>query len=78
MANITRADVLEYLEKANMLEISELIKEIEQKFDVKAAAPVAVAAVAAAPNAGAAEPHRLRKKPSSTWSSKKLVPIRST
>lgn len=55
MANITRADVLEYLEKANMLEISELIKEIEQKFDVKAAAPVAVAAVAAAPEAGAGE-----------------------
>jgi len=46
MANITRTDVLEYLEKANMLEISELIKEIEQKFDVKAAAPVAMAAVA--------------------------------
>ncbi len=52
MANITRADVLEYLEKANMLEISELIKEIEQKFNVKAAAPVAVAAVAAQPNGG--------------------------
>jgi len=44
MADITRADVLAYLEKANMLEISELIKEIEEKFDVKAAAPVAVAA----------------------------------
>ena len=43
MADITRAGVLEYLEKANMLEISELIKEIEDKFDVKAAAPVAVA-----------------------------------
>jgi large subunit ribosomal protein L7/L12 len=53
MANVTRADVLEYLEKANMLEISELIKEIEQKFDVKAAAPVAVAAVAAQPGAAA-------------------------
>jgi len=44
MADITRADVLAYLEKANMLEISELIKEIETKFDVKAVAPVAVAA----------------------------------
>jgi len=49
MANITRADVLEYLEKANMLEISELIKDIEKKFDVKAAAPVAVAATVAQP-----------------------------
>ena len=53
MANITRADVLEYLEKANMLEISELIKDIEKKFDVKAAAPVAVAATVAQPGATA-------------------------
>ncbi len=44
MADITRADVLAYLEKANMLEISELIKEIETKFDVKAAAAVPMAA----------------------------------
>jgi large subunit ribosomal protein L7/L12 len=52
MADVTRADVLAYLEKANMLEISELIKEIEDKFDVTAAAPVAVAA--AAPGAAVA------------------------
>lgn len=44
MADIKRADVLAYLETANMLEISELIKEIEDKFGVTAAAPVAVAA----------------------------------
>ncbi|EHO41728.1 50S ribosomal protein L7/L12 [Caldithrix abyssi] len=44
MADVTRSDVLEYLEKASMLEISELIKEIEEKFGVTAAAPVAVAA----------------------------------
>ncbi len=44
MAEIKRADVLAYLETANMLEISELIKEIEEKFGVSAAAPVAVAA----------------------------------
>ena len=41
---ISRADVLTYLEKSNMIEISELIKEIEEKFGVSAAAPVAVAA----------------------------------
>jgi large subunit ribosomal protein L7/L12 len=52
MAEVTRADVLGYLENANMLEISELIKEIESKFGVTAAAPVAVAA---APAAAAAE-----------------------
>lgn len=49
---ISRADVLTYLETANMVEISELISEIEEKFGVTAAAPVAVAA---APVAGAAE-----------------------
>ena len=44
---ISRADVLSYLEKSNMIEISELIKEIEEKFGVSAAAPVAVAAAPA-------------------------------
>jgi len=53
MAETTRADVLAYLEKANMLEISELIKEIEDKFGVTAAAPVAVAAGPAAAGGGA-------------------------
>lgn len=52
MPEITRDDVLTYLEKASMLEISDLIKDIEEKFDVKAAAPVAVAAAAGAAPAG--------------------------
>lgn len=43
MATIKREDVLGYLESANMLEISGLIKDIEDKFDVTAAAPMAVA-----------------------------------
>lgn len=45
---VSRADVLSYLEKSNMIEISELISEIEEKFGVTAAAPVASVAVAAA------------------------------
>ena len=45
---IKRADVLTYLEEANMIEVSELITEIEEKFGVSSA-PVAVAA---APVAG--------------------------
>ncbi len=45
---VTRADVLTYLEESNMVEISELINEIEEKFGVTAAAPVAVAAGPAA------------------------------
>ena len=51
MADIKREDVLMYLENANMLEISELIKDIEDKFGVTAAVPVAIAG-GAAPVAG--------------------------
>ena len=53
MAETKRADVLSYLESANMVEISELIAEIEEKFGVTATAPVAVAA--AGPAASGAE-----------------------
>tara|TARA_B100000029_G_scaffold212227_1_gene210211 strand:+ start:545 stop:922 length:378 start_codon:yes stop_codon:yes gene_type:complete len=45
---VSRADVLTYLEESNMVEISELISEIEEKFGVTAAAPVTVAATPAA------------------------------
>ena len=55
MPETTREDVLTYLEKANMLEISDLIKDIEAKFDVKAAAPVAVAGAPAGNVAAAQE-----------------------
>ena len=41
---VKKEDVIAYLEKANMIEVSELISEIEEKFGVSAAAPVAVAA----------------------------------
>ena len=61
MADITRTDVLTYLEKASMLEISELIKEIEVKFDVKAAAPQI--AVAAAPGVHDLRPLTLSREP---------------
>ena len=43
-----REDVLKYLEEANMIEISELVKDIEEKFGVTAAVPVAAAAPGAA------------------------------
>ena len=55
MAKVSKEDVLSYLENANMLEISDLISDIEDKFGVSAAAPVAVAggaAPAAAESAG--------------------------
>jgi len=49
---VTRDDVLSYLGNSNMVEISELIKDIEDKFGVTAAAPVA--AVAAPVDGGGA------------------------
>lgn len=50
MADTKKADVLTYLENANMMEISELVSDIEEKFGITAAAPVA--AVAEAPAGG--------------------------
>ncbi|MFQ6611234.1 MAG: 50S ribosomal protein L7/L12 [Fidelibacterota bacterium] len=55
MAEFTRENVLEYLENANMLEISELIKDIETKFGVTAAAPVAAAVAGPVADAAAEE-----------------------
>ena len=54
MAGIKKEDVLTYLETANMLEISELISDIEEKFGVTAAAPVAAVAAAPAAEGGSA------------------------
>ena len=55
MAKTKRADVLSYLESANMVEISELVADIEEKFGVTAAAPVAVAAAGPADSAAGAD-----------------------
>ena len=52
---VKKEDVLAYLEKANMMEMSELISEIEEKFGVSASAPVAVAAAPAGGDGAAAE-----------------------
>ncbi len=50
MADTTKADVIEFIANMSVLELSELVKELEEKFGVSAAAPVAMAA---APVAGA-------------------------
>ncbi len=55
MSNITKAEVIEWLSSQSVLEIASLVKELEAKWGVSAAAPVAVAA-AAAPAAAAAAP----------------------
>ena len=52
--SVKREDVLKYLEEANMIEISELVKDIEDKFGVTAAVPVAAAAAGGAADAAAA------------------------
>jgi large subunit ribosomal protein L7/L12 len=48
MADITKAQVIEFIEKMTVLELSELVKELEEKFGVSAAAPMAVAVAAPA------------------------------
>ena len=52
---VKKEDVLAYLENANMMEVSELISDIEEKFGVSAAAPVAVAAAPAAGDGASAD-----------------------
>jgi large subunit ribosomal protein L7/L12 len=43
---ITKEDVISFIEKMTVLDLAELVKELEEKFGVSAAAPVAVAAAA--------------------------------
>ena len=51
---VTKEDVIEFISTMSVLELSELIKELEEKFGVSAAAPVAVAAAGPAGDAGTA------------------------
>ncbi len=55
MSKVKHEDILAYLEEATILELNELVKAIEEKFGVTAAAPVAVAAVAEAAPTGPTE-----------------------
>lgn len=43
---ISKADVISFIENMSVLELAELVKELEEKFGVSAAAPMAVAAAA--------------------------------
>lgn len=55
MANeITKEDVVKFIEGMTVLELSELVKELEAKFGVTAAAPVAMVAAAGGPAQAAA------------------------
>lgn len=55
MADVTKEQVVEFIENMSVLDLAELVKELEDKFGVSAAAPVAVAAGPAAGAAPAAE-----------------------
>ena len=52
---MTKEEIMEAIENMTVLELSELVKAMEEKFGVSAAAPVAVAAVAGAGAAAAEE-----------------------
>jgi large subunit ribosomal protein L7/L12 len=53
--SVTKEQVVEFIEKMTVLELSELVKELEEKFGVSAAAPMAAAAPAAAAAAAPVE-----------------------
>ena len=55
MADIKKEDVVQFIESMTVLEMAEFVKELEDKFGVSAAAPVAVAAMPGAAAGGAAE-----------------------
>src|SRR6056297_19600 len=52
---MTREEIIKAIEEMTVTELSQLVKDIEEKFDVKAQAPMAVAAAPAAGGAEAAE-----------------------
>jgi large subunit ribosomal protein L7/L12 len=55
MADVTKADVVEFIKNMTVLELSEFIKELEETFGVSAAAPMAMAMAPAAAEAAQEE-----------------------
>jgi len=55
MAKLSSADLLDAFKEMTLLELSEFVKAFEDTFDVKAAAPVAVAGVTAPAGTGGGE-----------------------
>ncbi len=51
MADVTKEDVVEFIANMSVLDLSEFVKELEEKFGVSAAAPVAVAVAGAGADA---------------------------
>jgi large subunit ribosomal protein L7/L12 len=55
-AKLTKEDVIKYIEEMPVLELAELVKELEDRFGVTAAAPMAAGVAPAAAPGGAAAP----------------------
>jgi len=53
MTDITKENVIEFIANMSVLELSEMVKELEEKFGVSAAAPVAMMAAGPIGDAGA-------------------------
>jgi large subunit ribosomal protein L7/L12 len=62
MAKLSSDDLLEAFKEMTLIELSEFVKQFEDTFDVKAAAPVAVAGVAAPGGGGAAPAEEAEEK----------------
>jgi large subunit ribosomal protein L7/L12 len=52
MATLTKEEILDGIAELSVIQLSELLKDFEERFGVTAAAPVAVAAVGAVPTGG--------------------------
>ena len=64
---ITKNEVLEWIDQATMLEISDLVKNLEEKYGISAAAAMPMA-VGGAPAAGGPRP-RSKRRQSTPWCS---------
>jgi large subunit ribosomal protein L7/L12 len=62
MPTLTKDEILDAIADMSVLELSELLKDFEEKFGVTAAAPVAVAAAAGAPAGGGAAAEEAEEK----------------
>ncbi|MCD6262454.1 MAG: 50S ribosomal protein L7/L12 [Deltaproteobacteria bacterium] len=58
MSDITKEDVIEFISNMTVLDLSEFVKELEEKFGVTAAAPMAVPVGVAGGGAQEAEPEK--------------------
>ena len=66
-AEVTKEDVVEFIANMSVLELSELVKEMEEKFGVSAAAPVAMMAAGPADAGGGAADPSLGSRRKRRW-----------